>query len=214
LKKRHRYFVFFVLPLALILLAVLHYFYVDGYSKNTVYRSVDRIPYRKVGLLLGTSKYVSKGKINGYYRQRLKATMELYRAGKIDYVLISGDNSSKYYNEPVTMKKDLVQSGIPANKIFLDYAGFRTYDSMYRAREIFGLDSLTVISQDFHLRRAIYIGKKLGMNPVGYVASMPNVPSAFRMYIREVFARLKATYDIWINNKPKFLGEKITIVDE
>ncbi len=202
------------LSVAFLLPAVVHYYYVQFYSAKDIYEDVDQIPYRKVGLLLGTSKYVNKKRLNAYYTQRLRAAEELYKAGKIRYVLISGDNSSRYYNEPATMKRDLIKRGIPAGRIFLDYAGFRTYDSMYRARDIFGLDSLTVISQDFHLRRAIYIGKKIGMHPVGYVAKMPRVPSAMRMYLREVLARLKATYDIWINKKPKFLGEKITIADE
>ncbi len=169
------------------------------------------MPSARVGLVLGTSKFTRQNRPNLYYRYRLNAAEKLFKQGKISYILVSGDNSSKYYNEPLQMKKDLIKRGIPADRIISDYAGFRTYDSMMRAKEIFGLDTLIVISQNFHVRRAVYIGRKLGMHPFGYVARTPENFSQFRMILREFLARVKATYDIWIKKEPKFLGKKIPI---
>ncbi len=99
---------------------------------------------------------------------RITATISLFKAGKIDYVLVSGDNGTPYYNEPIVFKKDLVKGGIPEECIFLDFAGFRTLDSMVRAKVIFGLDQVTVISQKFHNKRAIYLAEKKGLKAIGY----------------------------------------------
>ena len=113
-------------------------FIINQTTAEKLFSEVSDIPENKVGLLLGTSKYLQNGNINLYYQYRLEATVSLYQNGKIDYILISGDNGQKSYNEPETFKDDLIKSGIPADKIYLDYAGFRTLDSIVRAKEIFG----------------------------------------------------------------------------
>ena len=183
---------------------------VEKRSKHT-YNSIERIPRMKTGLLLGTSKYLRAGTINQYYKHRINATVELYKAGKILFVLISGDNSTNYYDEPTTMKQDLIAHGIPAKKIFLDYAGFRTLDSVVRAKKIFGQTKLCVISQQFHNERAIYIAEKNGMIAVGYNAKSVSKTYGVKTKVREFFARPKVVLDMIFGVSPKFLGERIEI---
>jgi SanA protein len=152
-----------------------------------------------------------EGGVNPYYAHRINATINLYKAGKIEYVLVSGDNGSIYYNEPTTIKKDLVKRGIPDDKIFLDYAGFRTLDSMVRAKFIFGLDSVTVISQQFHNERAIYLAEKKGLMAIGFNAKGISGKEGIKVQFREYFARVKVFIDLLLNTQPRFYGEKIEI---
>ena len=105
------------------------------------------IKKNKVGLVLGTAKVLQNGRLNLYFKYRIEATVALYKEGKIEFVLVSGDNSVKGYDEPTDFKDELVKRGIPPEKIFLDYAGFRTLDSVIRAKEIFGQEQITIISQ-------------------------------------------------------------------
>ena len=190
---------------------IINYFYIHFNTTRYVYDNLQEVPKTKVGMVLGTSKYTVKKSHNLFYKYRLHAAEDLYKNGKIDYILISGDNSTKYYNEPETMKKDLIKSGIPADKIVLDYAGFRTYDSVLRAKKVFGLDTLLVISQDFHIRRAIFIGRKNNMEIIGYKAKSPGGKSRFKILLREMFARALAVWDVLTGKQPKYLGEKIKI---
>lgn len=175
-------------------------------AKDLNYNDIEEIPKNKVGLVLGTGKYAASGNINLFYKHRVSATVELYNAGKIDYVLVSGHNSRKDYDEPSDFKNDLIAKGIPEDKIFLDYAGFRTLDSIVRAKEIFGQTSLTIISQKFHNERAIYIAKHFGIDAIAY-----NAKDVYKTPAREYLARAKASIDLVFNVKPKFLGKKITI---
>lgn len=179
-------------------------------SKKT-YNSAEEIPYNKVGLLLGTSKYLTSGHVNLYYKYRIEAAAKLFKSGKIDYILVSGDNSHKEYNEPVTIKNDLIKKGVPGNKIVLDYAGFRTLDSVVRCKEIFDQNSITIISQQFHNERAIYIAKRKKIKAIGFNAKDVNVHYGFKTQVREKFARVKMMLDLTFGKKPKFLGKKIII---
>lgn len=176
-----------------------------------VYDNVDKIPYNRVGLLLGTSKYTTKNYQNQYFVNRIHAAADLFHAGKIDYILISGDNRYAYYNEPQMMQEDLVELGVPKEKIFLDYAGFRTLDSVVRAKKVFGLKRFTVISQRFHNERALFIAQKNGLNAVGYNAKDVGKNYGFKTNIREKFARVKVVLDMMTGKEPKFLGEQIEI---
>ena len=180
-------------------------------TKNRTYWSIQNIPKNRVGLVLGTSNKLVGGGSNPYYTNRIKATLELYNAGKIDYVLVSGDNGSQYYNEPHVFKTDLVKGGIPAERIFLDYAGFRTLDSMVRAKAIFGLDHVTIISQKFHNERAIYLAEKKGLHAIGFNADGISLNQGLKVQIREYFARVKVFIDLALNTQPKFFGDKIEI---
>jgi SanA protein len=180
-------------------------------SRRLCYDKIEEVPCNETGLLLGTSKYIGK-KLNYYYKYRIDAAVELYNAGKIKYVLVSGDNSEHTYNEPMTIKKDLINRGIPASVIFADYAGFRTFDSVIRSKKVFGQDKITIISQQFHNERAIFIAKHNEIDAVAYNAKDLIGKYGLKTRVRERFARIKAILDVFIlKTKPKFLGEKITI---
>ncbi len=187
------------------------YFIIEFSTKDRVYRELEQIPHNKVGLVLGTARHQVGGGINPYYQSRIDATIELFRAGKISYVLVSGDNGSVYYNEPNTIKKDLVAGGIPEERIFLDYAGFRTLDSMIRARIVFGLDSVTVISQEFHTERALFIASKKDLYAIGYSARDVEGSRGLKVHLREYFARVKVFLDLIFNTQPRFYGKRIEI---
>ena len=180
-------------------------------SKNFLYSDIVKIPENNVGIVLGTSKFLSSGQINLYYKNRIDATVELYKAGKIKRIVVSGDNSRKTYDEPTQMKADLVACGVPENVIYLDYACFRTWDSMVRMKEIFSQSNFTVISQRFHNERAVYLAKKYGLNVVGFNAKDVSKYYGFKTNLREKFARIKVFVDIFTGKQPKFLGEKIEI---
>lgn len=180
-------------------------------ANGKTYFDTQKIPKNKVGLVLGTSKKLSSGHPNPYYNHRIEATVQLFKAAKIDFVLVSGDNGSRYYNEPTTFKRDLVNAGIPAEKIFLDYAGFRTLDSMVRANAVFGLENVTVISQKFHNERAIYLAERKGLNAIGFNAKDVSGQNGLKVRIREYFARVKVFIDLIANTQPKFFGEKVEI---
>ena len=145
---------------------------VEAVAAGRHYDDVNRIPHRNVGLLLGTSKYTIFGRDNEYYQRRIEAAYELYAKGKIDTILISGDNSKKDYNEPETMMADLVALGVPKDRFVLDYAGFRTLDSVVRAKNVFGRDSVTIISQEFHNVRALYLAENVGVDAIAFTAGV------------------------------------------
>jgi SanA protein len=184
---------------------------VDSKTDDLVYTDVQKIPHRKVGLLLGTSKLLVNGWVNLYFKYRIDAASALFKAGKIDYILISGDNGTKEYNEPEDMRQALIENGIPPGRIFLDYAGFRTFDSVFRADKIFGQKKFTIISQDFHTRRAIYIARHLGLDAIGFNAQDVSRNFGFKTQLREKFARTNMFLDFIFSAKPKFLGDKIRI---
>ena len=204
---------FIVIIFGIVVLAI--DIFVSDSAKDRMYSSVEKVPKRGVALLLGTAKYVRKGKINYFYKYRIDAAVKLYKAGKVRAILVSGDNATKYYNEPARMKRDLIKRGIPKSKIYLDFAGFRTLDSILRAQEIFGLKKYIIVSQKFHLQRALFIAQKSGANAIGFVAKdIPRTTAAFKMRMREYAARVKAFLDIYIlHTTPKFFGkfEKIEI---
>lgn len=199
----------------LFILSVMGIFLADWIVEKTaskkVFCTTEEISYNKVGLLLGTGKILANGRINLYYKYRIEAAAELYKSGKISYILVSGDNSRKDYDEPSTMRNDLIIKGVPASKIFLDYAGFRTLDSVVRCKEVFGQENVTVISQQFHNERAIFIGKFKGVHAIGYNATDIQGRYGLKVKIREKLARVKMILDLITFKKPKYLGEKIEI---
>ncbi|MCD8182839.1 MAG: YdcF family protein [Bacteroides sp.] len=180
-------------------------------TRNKMYDEVAEIPYGQTALLLGTSPKLKSGNDNLYFIYRIEAAAQLYKAGKIKYIIISGDNKKRNYNEPEAMKEALIQQSVPENIIYLDYAGFRTLDSVVRAKEIFGQDSITVISQQFHNERAIYLAQKYGLHAIGYNVQDVSKYYGLKTQLREYLARVKMFIDIIMNKQPHFLGEKIEL---
>ncbi|WP_126652653.1 SanA/YdcF family protein [Chryseobacterium aureum] len=174
------------------------------------YRIAD-VPEAKTGLLLGTGKVLSDGSPNAYFYNRIQAAADLFKSGKIQYIIVSGDNSTKDYNEPEDMQEALVQQGVPQNKIIMDHAGFRTLDSVVRAKDIFSQTKLVIISQKFHNERAVFLARKNGMEAFGYNAADVNKYAGLKTNLREYLAKAKAYWDLLFGAEPKFGGEKIVI---
>lgn len=212
MRKRKIIIVCVTILLVTTLLPVIAYEVVALKTKDRIYNNVDSIPYREVGMVLGTGPTTVTGHRNSYFYYRLDAAEELYKAGKVKYLLISGDNSRKDYSEPDVMKDTLIARGIPAEVIYLDYAGFRTLDSVVRSKKVFDQTSMTVISQRFHDERSIILGDWQDMDLIAFEAK--ETSSRFhkiRAHIREGFARVKLCIDMLIGKEPKFLGEPIEI---
>ena len=180
-------------------------------SQDNIYSTTEEIPENKVALVLWTSKYIADGRRNLFYLYRIRATQELYENDKIEYILVSGDNSTQQYNETDSMKADLIAAWIPEEKIYGDYAGFRTLDSVVRAKEIFGQSEYTIVTQKFHLERAIFLAKSEGIDAIWFTARDVPVGTAPRVWIRERLARVKMMIDIITWVEPKFWGEAIEI---
>lgn len=185
--------------------------WVRSFASDKCTFQLDKIHARKVGLLLGTSKYLANGWENQYYTNRIDAVERLFKKGKIKFILISGDNSTPNYNEPQMMKEDLMKRGIPESRIFLDYAGFRTLDSVVRCEQVFGEKDVIVISQRFHNERSIFIADSYGIKMQGYNAKDVNKMYGFKTNLREKFARVKVVLDLIFGTGPRFLGKKIAI---
>lgn len=187
--------------------------YISNISSSYCFDSIEAVPHCKVALVLGTSPTLSNGKANSYYRLRIEAAEKLFKSNRVDYLLISGDNSRKEYDEPSAMKNDLMSRGVPESKIYRDYAGFRTLDSVVRANAIFGLEEFVVVSQRFHNERAVFLALSRGLKPTAYNADLPlDWGQGYFQWFREKLARGMAILDIFLLNKqPKFFGEKIEI---
>ncbi|MFT5915403.1 MAG: SanA protein [Bacteroidia bacterium] len=201
-----------ILPVLLIVVILGTDYYVSQSTQKQVFTEIQLLPKNRVGLLLGTGKFVNHGAyINRYYTYRIQATWQLYKAGKIEFVLISGDNSREDYDEPSTMKADLVALGIPEDRIYLDYAGFRTLDSVVRGKKVFDLDKFTIISQKFHNERAVFIANHKGLKTVSFCAKGVSAKYGVKVVLREKLARVKMLLDLLLNVQPKFLGKKVEI---
>jgi len=184
--------------------------YIDFTAQDAIYTDVKSVPHKKAALLLGTAKYIAKGKKNYFYVYRIRAAAALWKAGKVDAIVVSGDNATKYYNETIRMEKDLIKAGIPKKYIAADYAGFRTLDSVVRAEAIFDLEDYIIVSQKFHLERALFIAKAKGQKVIGFAAKeLEGTKAARKMRMREYLARVKAFLDVYIlGTEPRFYGKK------
>lgn len=177
-------------------------------SRGRIFDDVEKLPATRVGLVFGTTDRVS-GRENLYFRYRIDAAEQVWKAGKVEILLVSGDNRSRYYNEPEKMRQALVRRGIPADRIVSDFAGLRTLDSVVRAKEIFGADRILFISQRFQNERAIYLAKAHDIEAYGFSARDVESSGAFKTRVREVGARVKMWLDIhFLDTKPRILGDK------
>lgn len=183
-------------------------------AKGKTYKVVEEMPGNyPVALVLGTTSSVF-GRPNLFYTARIEAAAVLYRAGKIKHIIVSGDNSSKYYDEPTEMLDDLVASGVPEEVITPDFAGFRTLDSIVRAKKVFGQDRILIVSQCFHGERGIYLAQHHAIDAIAFCAADVHGAASQKTYLREYLARVKAVLDVWVLGKqPRMLGEKVDIPD-
>lgn len=185
---------------------------VDSLAKRKVTSDIGAAPHCRVALVLGTNPKNKAGRPNTYFTQRVKTAAALYKAGKADYILVSGDNHTHSYDEPSAMRDALVARGVPRSRIVLDYAGFRTLDSVVRAKEVFGCEEILIVSQADHAARAVYLAEANGINATGVAArTIARGRTRLRLALREWLARDKMMLDLWFGKKPRFLGEKQTI---
>ena len=181
-------------------------------AHGKTYNTVGSIELRRVGLVLGCCKHLMCGRENLFFKYRVRAAAELFRAGKVEYLIVSGDNSVAHYDEATDMKNSIVERGVPPERIYCDFAGRRTLDSVVRAKEIFGQTNLTVISQKFHNQRAIFIARSKGIDAIGFNARAVDMRAGVRAKCREQLARVKTVLDVYfLGTGPRFLGEKIPI---
>lgn len=181
-------------------------------TRDRVISASDRLPNARVALVLGTSPNTMSGGTNPYFAARMKAAAELYKTGKVSHILVSGDNGSPYYNEPERMKQALTENhGIPPEAITLDYAGFRTLDSIVRSKKVFGQNEVIIVTQNFHAYRALFISDYYDLKAWAYVAPA-DTSGKMRVIFREYLARTLAVWDLYlIHREPKFLGKKETL---
>ena len=169
-------------------------------------------PARRAAVVMGCVPKLRGGWDNPYFTARIEAAAELWRAGKVEALIVSGDNHVEWYDEPSEMKAALVSAGVPEDRVVCDYAGFRTLDSIVRAKTIFGLDSFLVVSQDFHVRRAIFLGRCRGLDVRGYAArGVPFGRLSSRTIVREPLARVAAVLDVLLGRRPRFGGPRVPL---
>jgi SanA protein len=181
--------------------------------KNQLYSEANLLDEHTVGLVLGTSPWTQTGSSNLYFESRMDAAAKLYHAGKVKVLLLSGDNGTTEYNEPLFMKRALLERGVPANALIADYAGFRTFDSVVRCQKVFGQSKVLIISQEFHALRALGIANSIGLEAKAFAAPMPQLAGTNRFLLfREAGARLICLLDCYVlNTQPRFLGDPIEV---
>jgi vancomycin permeability regulator SanA len=180
--------------------------WVETAGSAGIYRQLADVPERPVAIVFGARVYES-GAVSPVLDRRVRAAVDLYKAGKVRKLLMTGDNGRVEYDEVTAMKRRAVELGVPARDVVRDFAGFRTYDSCYRAQRIFGVDRAVLVTQEFHLDRALFLARRLGIDAVGYVAE-PGMPDAMiqSQEAREVPARIAAAFDSLSGRTPRFLG--------
>lgn len=201
--------------LAVVLLSAAAEWYIASASEGRIFEHSADIPVRAPALVLGCSPTFQGGP-NGYFYNRMDTAAELWRAGKATAFIVSGDNSSHAYNEPEWMKQALMERSVPEDRIVCDFAGLRTLDSVVRMKEVFGVSTMIVVSQEFHNERALAIARHEGMD--AWAVSAPDVPnrrSRVKSWFRERAARVWMMMDLWLwGRKPKFLGEPVALPED
>lgn len=203
------------IPTAVLVVAFTFYcsYKVEIYADDKIYTDISEIPYNRIGLLLGTCKTMDDHvTINPFWQFRLEAAYALWKAKKIDKILISGDNGWHGYNEPQDFMDAFIAMGIPDSCMVCDFAGFRTHDSVIRCKKVFGQKKVTIISQKFHNERALFIARKYGLEAVGFNANDVSFRSGLYTFFREKAARVLLFLDLYVfDTQPHFLGKKISI---
>lgn len=197
--------------MALLFLLISNLWIVNS-TKDRIFDSIENAPSTDIALVLGTSPKLMSGDPNPYFQERIRLAAELLKQGKVKHIIVSGDNRSKYYNEPIKMYNALLELGVDKKSIHLDYAGLRTLDSIVRCKEIFGQDNITIITQPFHSYRALFISNYHNID--AFSLSLTNIPDDFsyKVKAREYLARALAVLDLYVlHREPKYLGEKEVI---
>lgn len=189
----------FGLIIAAVIFTIISNIVIISQTKSKIYHDITEVPKREIALVLGTSKRTVKGESNTFFDNRMTAASELYKQGRVKKLLLSGDNRTKYYNEPRDMRAALLEQGVPENDILLDTAGFRTIESVYRCAHVYNQKDVVIITQEFHAFRALFISQYYEMNAIAYLAEEVPVYSAAKVNIREFFARPKAIFDLYLS---------------
>ncbi len=178
-------------------------------TEDKILTDFKNLPDSSVALVLGTSNKLTNGLPNPFFEDRIISAASLYKEGKVVHFLLSGDNRTKYYNEPEEMKKALIKAGVPDNAITLDFAGLRTLDSIVRSKEIFGQNKIVIVTQPFHCYRALFISRYYNIDAVALLPSTASPTLTAKLNVREWFARAKAVLDLYVlKTSPKHLGDK------
>lgn len=208
--KRHKWKVLLTAGLAIFIFVATVNLWILGSTKNYIFEKITDVPQKQAALVLGALVY-KNGTMSDSLADRVQTALELYQAGKVQKILISGDNSRTDYDEVSVGKDYLIRQGVPVGDVFLDYAGFDTYDSVYRAKAIFEVESIIICTQRFHLPRAVYIARSLSLDAIGMVADKHIYFGAIKSELREIPGRMKAFFNVKLKAKPRFLGEKVPI---
>ncbi|OJV54816.1 MAG: hypothetical protein BGO31_15835 [Bacteroidetes bacterium 43-16] len=184
--------------------------YVKSVSHAVIYKDLESVPAKYVGIVFGAG-IRRDGKPSKYLKDRLDAGVLLYKNGKVKRILLSGDNGSNRYDELKVMKEYCVDAGIPPEDIFVDYAGFDTYSTVYRAKDLFKVDDAIMVTQAYHLERSVFLGEKMGISCVGFAADKGDYQLATKNEVREQLALVKSFVDVSRNRKPKYTGGNIDI---
>ncbi len=203
---------FIVIAASLVLIVAAIFFLVGRAAPDRCYSNINDVPQRTLGVVLGCAKKIGRYD-NSFFYSRVNAAAKLFHAGKVQFLLVSGDNHRNGYDEPTDLKEALIKKGVPADHIYCDYAGLRTLDTIVRAHRVFGQNDFIIISQRFHNERALYIARRSGIREaVAFNAEDVTSDWMFKMYLREIPARIKAVLDVEVlGTKPKFLGKKVPI---
>ena len=209
LRKRKTLLYFLGTGVVILISLLITYEIVSLNASERTFDNFKDIPHNKVGLLLATSPITPNGEHNFYFSNRIKATEDLYKNGKIDYIIASGGDYTTLQefgcDEPQAIRDSLVTRGIPKDRIILDYDGTRTLNSIVKAKDVYGLNAVTLISQKYHNERAIYLADKIGLNAIGYNSeSSPIRRKRIKNLFREIFARPKMFIDLATEISPKF----------
>lgn len=186
----------------------------NAHASGRLFDAIEETPHASVALVLGTRAGSASGRPNAYFVNRVQAAAALYHAGKVDHLLLSGDNGIEGYNEPMDMRRSLMELGVDSSDITLDFAGFDTYDSVVRAKKVFGQQRLLIVSQRFHNERALYIAKVNGIEAIAFNAQETGTTRTVWSWMRERGARLKMWKDVLLDVDPTFLGEPVTLGEQ
>ncbi len=181
--------------------------WVLGKTQARIERDLPQCSVERVGIVFGTSNWTRSGVRNPHFDARMSAAARLIQLGRVEHLLLSGDNRTRFYNEPVTMLRDLRDRQVRDVDMTLDYAGFSTFDTLARARDVFGVERALLITQAWHLPRAIFIADAMGLEVMGCAVPARPVAGVWRLKVREWVARVATLGDLYLwKREPYFLG--------